>query len=204
MAPNNSKDIFTTFEVSKIFEVDITTIINWIDSGKLPAYKTTGGHRRIRFEDLIEFAAKYNLPMKEELILADKKRLPHTVNQTKVLVVEDDVSVVKFISQVVKKTFPDVVIETAFDGFTAGEKLAIFKPDILILDIRLPGVDGFGVLKKVRNRLTNIKVLAITAFPSEETKKKILKSGADDFLAKPFSVEVLKNKLLTLVPQSQS
>jgi len=198
MAPNNSKDIFTTFEVSKIFEVDITTIINWIDSGKLPAYKTPGGHRRIRFEDLIEFAAKYNLPMKEELIRADKKRYPHTVNQTKVLVVEDDVSVVKFISQVVKKTFPDVVIETAFDGFTAGEKLAIFKPDIL----RLPGVDGFGVLKKVRNRLTNIKVLAITAFPSEETKKKILKSGADDFLAKPFSVEVLKDKLLSLVPRT--
>jgi len=202
-----SKKIFTTFDAARIFNVDITTVINWVDSGKLPAYKTPGGHRRITRDDLADFAARYGLPMEKPLLKSMDKsasgQKSFCPKKLKVLIVEDDASVAGFISKVVRGTFTgkgyDVLFEVATDGFQGGEKLSSFKPDIVVLDIRLPGVDGFEVLRWIKkNYRRKVRVIAVTAFPSKEIKEKIIRSGADDFLAKPFGVETLKEKLLAL------
>ncbi|MDI6756522.1 MAG: response regulator [Endomicrobiia bacterium] len=188
----NNVRIFTTFEVSKMFSVDITSVIHWINEGKLHAYKTPGGHRRINISDLIEFADKYALPIDDEI----RQLKTSVATDLKVLVVEDEPGVLKFVAETARLTLKNSLVDTAADGLEAGEKIAEMKPDILILDVRLTGIDGFEVLRRLRKR--DMKILAISAFPSRETRDRLLASGADDFLPKPFSIEEIKTKILAL------
>lgn len=59
--------VFTTFQISKLCKADISTVTDWIDRGKLPAYRTPGGHRRIKIDDFITFLKKFNMPVPEEI-----------------------------------------------------------------------------------------------------------------------------------------
>ncbi|OGS45950.1 MAG: hypothetical protein A2539_06450 [Elusimicrobia bacterium RIFOXYD2_FULL_34_15] len=186
----------TTFQISKLLHVDISTVIDWIDSGKIPAYKTPGGHRRIEINDLIDFLKKYKMPIPEELNATGNIQKTQN-NIKKILIVDDEEGILKFISIVIKKFFKDVDIELASDGFVAGRKIAEFKPDLIILDIRLPGMDGFEVLKELKKE--KMKIIIITAFASKEMKEKIIKSGAEGYLIKPFTAEELKQKIENLI-----
>ncbi|PKN00728.1 MAG: histidine kinase [Elusimicrobia bacterium HGW-Elusimicrobia-1] len=197
----NSELVITTFEAAKILSVDISTVINWINAGRIAAYKTPGGHRRIKLSDLREFAEKYSLPQAEEIakMIADtgaaSVRAP-----LKVLAVDDDAGVLHFVATAVEHIIKNVSVAVASDGLEAGEKIAEFRPDVLILDIKLPGIDGFEVLRRLKKR--NMKILAISAFPSDETRRKILAAGADAFLVKPFDIAELKKTILSLAPEA--
>jgi len=194
----------TTFQVSKLLHVDITTVIDWIDSGKIPAYKTPGGHRRIEIKDLLEFLKKYRMPIPEELSTAVDVQKNQIIKQPqnnikKILIVDDDKSILKYISIVIKKYFNNIEIELESEGFLAGKKIVEFKPDLLILDIRLPGMDGFEVLKQLKKE--KMKIIVITAFPTKLIREKIITAGADGYLIKPFTAEELKQKVENLLPE---
>ena len=64
----SGKEVFTSYEVSKLCSVTVPTVTNWVEEKILPAYKTPGGHRRIKREDLINFLKKYNMPIPKELL----------------------------------------------------------------------------------------------------------------------------------------
>jgi DNA-binding response OmpR family regulator len=115
----------------------------------------------------------------------------------KILIVDYDEEVIEFISTAIKKFYKNVKIETATNGFMGGKKVAEFKPHLLLLDIKLPDINGYEVLKHLKKE--NIKIIIVTAYPSKEIKEKILKAGADDFLIKPFSIEELKEKIDVLI-----
>ncbi len=186
--------ILTTYQISKLCSVDLSTVITWIDQGKLPAYRTPGGHRRVKLDDFLAFVKKYNLPMPSEI---DVELNP------KVLIIDDEPGIIKLITKAIKKQDSDIKIESAMDGFEAGRKILDFLPDLIILDLKLPGVDGFEICKAIKRdeRLKDTKILAITAYATPENKKKILESGADDFISKPFEIGDLMisvNKLLSI------
>ncbi len=83
------------------------------------------------------------------------------------------------------------IIFTASDGFEAGHQVTKLKPDLVLLDIKLPGIDGFKVCKLIKKYDSNIKIIAITGHPSEKIRKKILQSGAHYYLKKPIGFEDL-------------
>jgi excisionase family DNA binding protein len=186
------KEILTTFEISQLCEVDITTVINWVDSGKLTGYKTPGGHRRIKVEKFLEFIKNFNLPVPKGL---KEKNFG-------VLVIDDDDEIREFLKAVLAAKYSDLSIWEAEDGFKAGKLLADKLPDLIILDIRLPGLDGFKVCELISsdNRLKDTKILAITAYHNEETKANILKTGAHDYIVKPFTSAELTERLSKLIP----
>ena len=187
------KKIFTTYEVSQYCSVDLSTVINWIDEGRMLAYKTPGGHRRVRKQDLVHFLKEYRMPMPADLVKRDRRRI---------LIVDDERAVVDLIVRAVKKLRKKCEVDTAFDGFEAGRKLATFELDLVILDLMLPGIDGFKVCKNIRmdKKTRHIKVLAITGFDSPENRKKIFSSGANDYLTKPFEVSDLLERVEKLLP----
>jgi len=119
----------------------------------------------------------------------------------KILIVDDDPDVSDFLVELIKMRHVQWAIETAKDGFTAGRKLGEYDPDLVILDLMLPGIDGFGVCRMIRedSALTDVKVLAITGYDSEEMRNKILNCGADDYLAKPMDNNVRK-KTRSFIP----
>ncbi|MFC2048733.1 response regulator [Elusimicrobiota bacterium] len=183
--------VFTTHQIGKLCQVDNTTVINWINSSKLPAYKTPGGHRRVKHSELIGFIRKYNMPMPDNLSVSLNK---------KILIVDDDIRVLKTISRILEKE--DIYdYDTATDGFQAGRMLRDCRPDLIILDLMLPGIDGFEVCRMIKSdtKSKQIKIIAVSGHSTPENKKRILSCGADTFLGKPFDKKELINALTKLL-----
>lgn len=186
--------VYTTFQISQYLSVDITTVMSWIDDGKLSAYKTPGGHRRVPHRDFLEFLKKYKMPVPQGLPGGARK----------VLVVDDEPQMVRMVVRYIKKIDGSLEIETAEDGFEAGRKMESYTPDLVILDLNLPGIDGFKVCKNIRaSDKKDVKILAMSGQGSDENRRKIISCGADEFVAKPFDMDafaVLIRRLLDLKP----
>lgn len=173
------KNVFTTDDISKICGVTIQTVIGWEKQGKLPAYKTLGGHRRIKKEDLIVFLKKNKIPLPKEMAREWSCRI---------LIIHGNKNTMNLISGFIKNKYPNRTICAATDGFEAGRQIILFKPDLVILGLKLPGSDAFEICEKIRTHqeTKHIRVMAISDCYSIETEKKILASGADIFLPEQF------------------
>ena len=186
------KDYYTTHEISRLLKVDFTTVIDWCDLGKMLCYKTPGGHRRVRPTDLYAFMRRFGFPMTDELAASAP---------LKMLVVDDEDGVRSTVSRMIKLSWPDAEVETAKDGFEAGKKTALFRPDAIVQDNNLPGLDGFKVCELIRtDPLTNhARILAISGNSDLQYQTRIRAAGADDFLPKPFALEELVARLKELL-----
>jgi len=189
----DKQNVFTTYQISRICGVAMQTVIEWEKQGKLPAYRTLGGHRRITKADLAEFLRKNKLPVPDGLIEESGNR---------VLVVDDDKYIIRLVYKIIKKYYPECILSCAMDGYEAGRQVLTFKPDLVILDLKLPGVDGFEVCRKIKSgpQTKNIRILAITGFPSKKAEKHILSCGADAYLTKPFDNEEFARNIKELLP----
>jgi len=169
---------------------DLTTVIKWVNAGKLNAYKTPGGHRRIEKEDLIKFISQYDMPMPEDL-----------QEVSRVLIVDDDPEFIEMTAAVLKK-IENIRLDSAKEGFEAGEKVVSFRPHVVILDMRLPGIDGFEVCRRIKDRedTAGVSVIAVTAYGTPDDKKRILECGADHYFQKPVKAEQLLNTVNKLLP----
>ncbi|MFC2048660.1 response regulator [Elusimicrobiota bacterium] len=174
--------IYTTFEIAKQLNVDISSVSNWIDSGKLKAYRTPGGHRRVKKKELIKFTSDYNMPL-----TADKS------DELNVLIVDDEERVRNTIKRKVAGSYPQITVYEAGDGFTAGKVLASERIDLLILDIQMPGMNGYEVMAQIKSdeKLGNPGIIIITGFPENGIKEKIITMGAKELLIKPFDINEL-------------
>src|SRR4029079_5390943 len=88
------------------------------------------------------------------------------------------------------------IVEAA-DGVQALEQVDRHNPDVILLDLNLPGMDGYGVLQHLRSRpgTSNVPVIVLTAKGDEDNEVRVLKMGADDFLTKPFRARALSARL---------
>ncbi len=173
----------STFAIARMLYVDPGSVANWIDQGLLKAHRTPGGHRRVATEDLVEFLREHKMPIPKEL----------NFTLVRVLIVDDDPSVTKLILRAVKAEHPDYEVVEAHDGFRAGTILATLHPDVVILDLRMPGMDGYEVCRLIKSRkdTQNAEILAMTAYPSEESAKRIMRIGARVCLDKPLDMAEL-------------
>jgi DNA-binding response OmpR family regulator len=119
--------------------------------------------------------------------------------RTKVVVIDDEPVVRDFMREIFRKYFPDFQFEEAADGFMAGTCVSSLKPQLVILDIMLPGLDGFEVCKYIRRHpeLDGTKIIVVSGLSAGEAEEKILAMGADDYLEKPIDIEIFKEKIRT-------
>ena len=184
-----SEKLYTSFEVAKICQVNPATIVRWIHEGKLKAASTGGGHFRILSGEIIRLLRSLGLPIPREL--------QDNCSEQKILIVDDDKEMRKFLHVFLKKHFSKADIQEAEDGFTAGALLTRFLPNLILLDLKIPGIDGFRVCEFIRQtpELGHTHILVITGMDDEEVEGQIMKLGADDFLHKPFEAAVLRRKI---------
>ncbi|MCB1194842.1 response regulator [bacterium] len=177
---------YTTFQISKLCDVYPTTVINWIEEGKLTAYKTPGGHRRVKKEDLITFLKKFNIPV---IIDSDAS------NSRKILVVDDDAVILETLKALLEKS--NFEVTTVTNGFDAGFVIARWMPDLIVLDMVMPDLDGFEICRRLKSDKTtaDIPIIAITAYSGTEEISKIHSVKADDYLTKPFKGPELVKKI---------
>lgn len=114
------------------------------------------------------------------------------MNKTTILVVEDDTPVRNLITTTLK--MHDYKYLTAKDGASAIMEASSYNPDIILLDLGLPDMDGIEVIKKIRT-WSNSPIIVISARSEDSDKIEALDCGADDYLTKPFSVEGLLARL---------
>ena len=164
---------------------------------------TNGGQRLYAKSETLERLNKIQALSKRGLTLPEIKITMEGKSKTKkILIVDDEAEVSELLVELLKNKFPDWQVRVAGDGFTAGRLLGEFYPDLVILDLMLPGVDGFHVCRQIREdpMLSGIRVLAITGYDSREMKDKIMACGANDYLAKPMDnsalIERIKNLLI--------
>jgi len=181
-------NILTVFQASKYCNVSPKTIINWIEAGHIEAYKTVGGHRRIKKSDLENFMRKQGIPIPEEEIISERKRI---------LIVDDDAIIVETIVQALEEEEYDYEIVSASDGFEAGLQVNHFKPHLLILDIMMPDIKGYDVCKRIKTNeeTKDIKIIVLSAYLDDERFKKMKEYGADLCFSKPLPLPQLKEEV---------
>ncbi len=117
----------------------------------------------------------------------------------RILVVDDDPEILTILGQTLSRAGYDVA--AAEDGQTGLSKVYSEAPDLLILDIKMPGMNGYEVIRRIRGtrRLANLPILVLTASETEEQRDKALALGATEYLTKPFSAEVLLAEITRLI-----
>lgn len=182
-------EFFSTSEAGKICGVARTTIIRWIDEGSLKAFTTPGGHRKIKREDLTGF------------LLNRKIEVPYDVDKNhakKILVVDDSEEDLKLFEAVFLAAQGRYKVFTASDSFEAIYKIGELKPDIVVLDLMMPNIDGFKLCSSIKSsKLTDdIKVIVTTAHGDDENRTRCLRCGADAFFTKPLDWQGLITRIL--------
>ena len=100
---------------------------------------------------------------------------------------------------------PGLKVEEASDGYEAGIKIGSLSPDLVIMDVRMPRVDGLSLCKSIRENPETraVKVLAITAFPEQDTIKKMYDAGADLCLIKPLQFDHFRLEVVRLLNEAE-
>ncbi|HOZ45403.1 MAG TPA: response regulator [Candidatus Hydrogenedentes bacterium] len=181
------KQSFSTSEVARYCHVTADTIRKWAEAGRIHVFKTPGGHRRIRREDLILFLRENGIPIHSDL----------DNSGTKALVVDDEKAVISVIRRFLERSQTPFQIEVAMDGYDAGLLVATFRPDVVFLDLRLPGVDGFEVCRRIKSSPDHSRthVIAMTGYYEPEVAERIVELGASMCLQKPFTPDDLRRAL---------
>lgn len=185
-------EILTVAQASKYCNVATKTIIGWIEAGHLAALKTASGHRRIKKEDLDEFLKTRGIPVTEETKSGERK---------KVLVVDDDRIIVETIVQSLEEDEFGYEIISAADGFEAGLQINHFKPDLIILDIMMPDINGYEVCRKIKSNADTkeIKIIVLSAYLNGEAFEQMKTYGADACFSKPLPLAQLKQEVANLL-----
>jgi excisionase family DNA binding protein len=173
-------ELYTTHDVSKLLQVDASTVSKWIDKGILMAYRTPGGHRRVRAPDLRSFLVAHQMPVPEEL----------GSSIVDLLVVDDEKPILDAIKRAFRPYQQQVHLKTTTSSIEALLMLAEEKPHGLIVDLTMPDLDGFELCRAIRSRksLEGVRIITITARHSQDVVEKSLKAGAVACLAKPVEV----------------
>ncbi len=194
MRKTRQKTHLTPNEVAELLMVNPVTVRQWASRGLLRSLTTPGGHRRFLLNDVEEFARSRGATP-----VARRSGRPD-----RVLVVDDDPNICRSIADLIRRHAPHVETETARDGFEAGAKVESFRPHALVLDLMMPGMDGFEVCRRLRERptLNHIRIVAITGFANAENVERVLAAGADACLPKPLDSDRLVAELGLVEPSS--
>jgi len=169
----------TTGEAAHLLGVGLNTIKRWIANGDLRGIQTPGGHWRIPDEALHGFMLEHGF-----------SDAPHMSNATpRVLIVDDDPSVCALLEAMLEQAdFPSDV-KCIRDGYTGLIQIGAWRPDVLVLDIIMPGMNGLDVLRRLRDDhelLGNMAIVVVTsAFDQPDIIRAVRKAGPDAVLPKP-------------------
>jgi excisionase family DNA binding protein len=184
------KTVFTTGEAAKICKVSQQTIIRCFDSGQLKGFRVPGSRfRRIPREQLYAFMRDNGIPADA---LESGKR--------KVLIVDDDQELVDLIVDVLDKD-GRFEVRTVNNGFDAGMMVKEYHPDLIVLDVMLPDINGKEVCQRVRTdkSMDDVRIICISGMVEEDKIEDLKAAGANDFLPKPFEVETLIERMCGLL-----
>jgi excisionase family DNA binding protein len=199
MQPRQSHRYLTSVEVAAACGVSSRTVSTWLREGAIPAHRTVGGHGRVAVEDLRRFLGAHGIPVPPELAASGAGGVAPEVRRRRVLVIDDDETFLEVTREILEMSGYEV--ETARHGFLAGYLAGHHRPDVIILDIMMPGLDGYDVLSLMRRRpeARAIPVIACTSLKGPEAEARMRVAGFDGYIRKPVDFRELVKTLRGLV-----
>jgi len=184
------KTVFTTGEAAKICKVSQQTIIRCFDSGQLKGFRVPGSRfRRIPRDQLYSFMRDNGIPTDA---LDSGRR--------KILVVDDDEELVELICDSLERD-ARLDVRNVNNGFGAGMMIKEFRPDLIVLDVMLPDINGKEVCTLVRSQqaMDDVRIICISGMVETDKIQELRDAGANDFMKKPFDVEELVARICQLL-----
>jgi len=183
---------YTISDIAEICSVTPQRVRGWVESAEIEYYRIPGGHYRFYHADVVRYLEAKGYEMPEEWQGPPRR--------FRVLLVEDDADLLEIFVELLKDE-PRIDVKAESNGFMAGLQIAGWKPDLILLDFLMPGVNGFEICSRLReNESTmDMPVLAITSLTTPECRQAVYDSGVSDFLGKPFHSEALLEKVRTLL-----
>lgn len=185
-----TKTVYTTGEAAKFCKVSQQTIIRCFDSGQLKGFRVPGSKfRRIPHDSLLQFMRENGIPTDS---LDTGKR--------KLLIVDDDATLVDLMTDVLIRD-GRFDVRSVNNGFAAGMMVKDFHPEIMILDVMLPDINGKEVCQRVRSdkSMDDCKIICISGMVEENRIDELRQAGADEFIRKPFDIDDLLRHVCTML-----
>ncbi|MBL8338358.1 MAG: response regulator [Rhodoferax sp.] len=181
VSPEGGRDDVTTIEAARLLGLAVRSVQLMVDRGDLQAWKTPGGHRRISRESLDRWRAGDRPPPAAPAAADATGALPATTTGARaggrpagggarVLLIEDSTHYQNLISLLLRQKFPDVELRTATDGIVGLAMAGEFQPDVLMVDILLPGIDGATLITSLRShpQFRRMQVIVVTSLAPEQ------------------------------------
>lgn len=167
----------TAGQAARHCQVSIPALKRWVRDGRLPAFKTPGGHYRIDVNEFQRFLQQHGMPAYQA-----------SPASARILIADDESVIVDLLVDGLGPNTRGFKVETATDGYEALIKVGALKPDLLILDLVMPLVDGLEVCRRLKANpeTRTIKILGLTGYP--DMIPALMEAGADACLTKPIDL----------------
>ena len=178
------KEVYSTHEAARICRVTPMTVIRWIEDGRIAAFKTAGGHRRIHRPDLEAFCRERGIPCD-----------PLNVGRRRVLVVAADAEDRDALAAAARGASPEVVVDVARDAFEGGRLLASSRPHLVILDERVAGADVRDVCERMKSDATlgTVELVVFGPAPDSEVARALRSKGALGCIKRPLDAGAVRS-----------
>jgi excisionase family DNA binding protein len=181
---------YTSHEVATLMQVSPSAVLRWIDGGLLRAFRTPGGHRRVSADALRAFLHEQAMPVPSVLEPA----------RVRVLVIDDEPGYLTALGATLRRADPRLEVDLAESAVDGLLKIGLQRPDVVLLDAYMPGMDGLEVCRRIKasRETARIAVVAMSGRRSEELVARFQKAGADSFLPKPLTTAAVLERLEAL------
>jgi len=182
-------NLLTSSEVGQLLQVNPSSVKKWVDDGLLAAFRTPGGHRRIRAIDLVDFLGRHRMPIPAEL---------QEVGRRRVLLVDDNQAQLSSLSRALKRHAERLELITCNNGIDALVLVGSYHPHFVIIDVFMPEIDGLEVCRRLKKRpeTKDVQVIIVSGGLTPSLERKALEAGAVRCLPKPIDVQALLSCVL--------
>ncbi|MEE9224672.1 MAG: response regulator [Bacteroidota bacterium] len=184
-------------QVADVCRVSKKTVLNWIYGGALKAFTTYGGHYRVWPADLRTFVNETAMDIQFDFV--DDRR-------SKILIIDDDHEYTAVLKIAITQELPNAEVLLTDDGYEGLLLIGELQPQLVILDLKMPKVDGFQVLELLKSRKQDnaLKILVVSSYLDDEALRRLKNSVADGYLEKTGSVKDLLSVILRTLGEKKA
>ena len=178
-------------QVAEYLEVSKQAVDKWINAGEFKVFRLPSGRIKILRSDFLDYIKTNELYLDKEFF---------NIGSNKIVVIDDNESIHSLFQKFFEEVNSDLEVKYAADGMSGLLLLGASKPDIVILDIEMPGMNGIDLCKKILadDSLAGIYIVVISGYLSKY-EKELKKIGLETFIEKPFTFKDLNETLLPLL-----
>lgn len=191
--------VYTTMDLARACRVSLRTVIRWIDDGRLPSFRTPGGHRRVREEDFKQFLERYHIPFADEI--RTHRRTLIVVGPCKVVADPWTRSLRQGLGRVLRRASDACVVLLADNLYEAAVLVGLHRPDLLILDAGKTGSDVAKFCRALRKfpETRQTRILLLDAGLPLARRRELQSLAVQTIVPRPCAVEDLRAHLLPLL-----